>query len=510
VIDDPSTPDNSVGNREVQRVAGGALIALAGGGVSFVLSFAYQVVLGRSMGPVGVGLLFLGLAIANLLAEGSDLGLDYGLLRLGSISYRSGETGRYRAVVRQGLLGSLIAGAVAGAVLAACSTFVAHLFDKDDLAPVLVPLAFAVPFIASSEIVRAALRAMGDARRPVASKSLIAPTLRLVTAVLAITVSPSAEAAAWAYLITECLVFFITAWMLRRQLPPADEHVAHASGLFRFSLPMSFNRILLYGNNQTEVVILGLFASASAVGIFGIARRLSVLVGALLASISILFNPMVADLHHSQRLEELDRVFKTSTRWVFTIALPVCLVEVLFAQDILEFVGKEFANGTTALMVLALGQLINVGTGTISNLQAMAGYAKVTLLNSLFLISMSIVLDLLLIPPFGVLGAAIAAMTSLVTVNLLRLWQIRKNIGLVPYDRSFLRPIVAAVPAAVVSMLVPIPHVAHVVEVIVRALILGGVYVGMLFALGFEPVDREIGRAAIARARGWLRYSRSA
>jgi O-antigen/teichoic acid export membrane protein len=478
--------------------------------VSFVLSFAYQVVLGRSLGASGVGLLFLGLAIANLLAEGSDLGLDYGLLRLGSIAYRSGETGRYRAVVREGLLGSLIAGTVTGAVLAAGSTFAAHVFDKEGLAPVLVPLAFAVPFIASSEVVVAALRAMGDARRPVASKSLIAPALRLVTAVWAIAISPSAEAAAWAYLITEGLVFLITAWMLRRLLPPADEHVAHASGLFRFSLPMSFNRILLYGNNQTEVVILGLFASAGAVGIFGIARRLSVLVGALLASISILFNPMVANLHHSQRLEELDRVFKTSTRWVFTIALPVCLVEVLFARDILEIVGNEFANGAAALMVLALGQLINVGTGTTANLQAMAGYAKITLLNSVFLISMSIALDLLLIPRFDVLGAAIAAMTSLATVNLLRLWQIRKNIGLVPYDRSFLRPIAAAVPAGVMAMLLPVPHLADVVELAVRALILGAVYVGMLFAFGFEPVDREIGRAVAARARGWVHYSRSA
>lgn len=486
-------------------MAGAALIALAGGGVSFVLSIAYQIVLARHLGTEGVGVLILGLAIANLLAEGSDLGLDYGLLRLGSIAHGAGETGRYRAIVRHGLRGALIAGAVAGAALAAGSTLVAGAFGEPDLAGVLVPLAFAVPFIASSEIVRAALRAMGDARRPVASNSVIAPTLRLITGAWAVVLTPTAEAAAWAYLITECLVFVITTGMLWRRLPPADEHVAEVPGLFRFSLPMSFNRMVLFSNNQTEVVILGFFSPAAAVGIFGIARRLSVMIGALLTSVATLFNPMVADLHHSQRIEELDRVFKASTRWVFTIALPVCLAEVLFAPAILGVMGEGFEDGATALMVLALGQLINVGTGTIANLQAMAGYARITLFNSLFLLSLSLVLDLLLIPRYDVLGAAVASTISLVTVNLLRLWQIHRNLGLVPYDRSFFRPIAAAVPAGILAVVVPVPSMADAAELVVRGFILCAVYAGMLFALGFEPIDQEIGRAIVARARGWVR-----
>jgi O-antigen/teichoic acid export membrane protein len=454
------------------------------------------------LGPSGFGLLVLALAIARLLAEASDLGLDYGLLRLGGISYGQGDHGRFRTIVRRGIVGSLLAGTVAGLALAAGAAVVAELFHKPELAPVLVPLALSVPFTGAAGVARAALRAMGDAARPVASSSIVAPSLRLITGVWAVSSSPSATAAAWAYLATEALVFSITAAMLWRRLPPALRGDGDAAGLFRFSLPMSLNRILLYSNNQTEIVLLGILTPSATVGIFGVARRLSALVGALLTSVSTLFNPIVADLHHSRRREELEQLFKTSTRWVVTVGLPLCLVEFLFAPQILAVIGPDFSSGATALMILAVGQLINLATGAGSNLQAMAGYAKVTLLNSLLFLSTSIALDLMLIPSFGLTGAAVASTTAVIVVNVLRVWQIHTRLGLMPYDRSFVRPFVAALPAGAVAVLLPLPQLANVPALIVRVAVLGVVYLIGLIVLGFEPIDREIARAALTRLRG--------
>jgi O-antigen/teichoic acid export membrane protein len=142
-----------------------------------------------------------------------------------------------------------------------------------------------------------------------------------------------------------------------------------------------------------------------------------------------------------------------------------------------------------------------VGTGTVANLQAMTGYAKITLFNSLLFLTLSIILDLLLIPSVGIVGAALANSASLVVVNVLRLWQIHRNLGLTPYDRSFLRPIAATVPAAMVAYFVPLEHLQGVLELLARAGLLGVVYLGCLIALGFEPVDREIARAIVARLR---------
>ena len=470
--------------------------------MSFLLSIAYQVIIARRLGPAAFGLLVLALAISKLFAEGSDLGLDYGVLRFGGIAHGAGDAGQFRAVLRPALLGSLLVGVIAGTVLAAGSALTARLFDKPGLSPVLVPLALSVPFTGTTEVLRAAMRALGNAVRPVAATSLIGPGLRLITGALMVVLLGSATAVAWAYLATECAVFLITMVMLWQLIPAADRQPSPVRKLLRFSVPMSLNRLLLYSNNQTEIIFLGFLAPTATLGVFGVARRLSALLAALLTSMALLFNPMVAGLHHSRRKRELDLIFKTSTRWLVTLGLPVCLVEVIFARDVLGIFGKDYTGGAVALVILALGQLVNVATGTIANLQAMAGFAKLTLMNSVLFLSLSIVLDLLLIPTFGILGAAIANSTSTIVVNLLRLWQIHKNLGLVPYDRSFLRPIAAGLPAALVAWLVPLPDVLGFVALAIRAAILAVVYLGSLLILGIEPVDREIARAAVARLRG--------
>jgi O-antigen/teichoic acid export membrane protein len=482
------------------------VVGLVGGILSVVLTTAYQLIVARRLGAAGFGVLALALTIASFLAEGCDLGLDYGVLRFGAIVRGAGEPGRFRAILRPSLVGSVVIGGAAGIVLALGSGVAAHVFHQPHLAPALVPLALTVPFTATTEIMQAALRALGRPVRTVVSTSAVNPGLRVLTAAAVVFFLPTAAAAAWAYFLTEAVTFVITGLMMRGLVPPSEGSAFSLRTLYRFSMPMSLNRILLYSNNQTEVFFLGLLAPTATIGIFSVARRLSVLVGsALMTSITLLFNPLVADLHHSERTRELDAIFKTATRWMVTLALPVSLVFMLFPADVMKafFPKADLRTGAVALVILALGQLVNVGTGTTSNLQAMAGYAKLTLLNSLLFLSMSIVFDLLLIPPFGLVGAAIANSSSLIVVNVVRLWQIWRNLGLVPYDGSFLRPVVAAIPASFAAkVLVPELHIGGAGGLLVRIGALGIVYVLTLVALGVEPIDRQLAGAAIGRFRG--------
>jgi O-antigen/teichoic acid export membrane protein len=288
------------------------------------------------------------------------------------------------------------------------------------------------------------------------------------------------------------VAFLFTVGVLLRLLPRAGRRV-QPKGLFRYSLPMSLNRVLLYTNNQTEIFVLGLLQPAGPVGVFGVARRLSTLLGSLLASIAVLFNPMVADLHHRGQHEELDRLFKTATRWLFTIAFPLCLVEFAFARDLLHLFGPGFGSGAAALA--------NLGTGTVAGLLAMIGRARLSALNSLFFLGLSLLLDFLLIPHWDVLGAAIANASALAAVNLLRLVQVRRDLGIIPYDRRFLRPLAAGLAAVAVAWLLPLSALGALPRLGLRVLVLGGLYLALLVLFGIEPDDREVARALRERLR---------
>jgi O-antigen/teichoic acid export membrane protein len=320
-----------------------------------------------------------------------------------------------------------------------------------------------------------------------------------------------------AYAITEVVALLATVGMLLRVLArqggPSQRRRrtrVRAPGLFRYSLPMSLNRLLLYTNNQTEVLILGLLRPAGPVGVFGVARRLSMLVGSLLASITVLFNPTVADLHHKRDHAELDRLFRTATRWLFTFGFPLCLIEVGFSRDLLHVFGEGFSGGATALAILALGQLVNVGTGTVAGVLAMIGRARMSVLNSVFFLSLSLGLDALLIPRWGILGAAIANATSLAAVNVLRVVQVRRVLGIFPYDRRFLRPLAAGLIGATAALLLPLASLDPLPRLALRVLVLGLVYLSALAAFGIDPVDREVARTLWDRLRRPAGASRQA
>jgi O-antigen/teichoic acid export membrane protein len=499
-----------VGHDAATRVAGGAAVALAGGGLSFCLTTAYQLAVARALGTAGFGLYVLALAVSSFLAEACDLGLDYGVLRFGAIARGGGDPSGLRAVVRRGLLGAFTAGLLSSVLLICGAGLVARAFGKPGMTPLLIPLALAIPFTGTIEVARAAMRGMGRAAPSVASDSLVTPGLRLGTVLVALHIATDPRHVAVAYAVTEVVALLATLAMLLRVLPregrPSRRRIRSGTmvrtpGLFRYSLPMSLNRLILYTNNQTEVLVLGLLRPAGPVGVFGVARRLSMLIGSLLASITVLFNPMVADLHHKRRRTELDRLFKTATRWLFTFGFPLCLIEVLFSRDLLHVFGEGFSGGATALAILAVGQLVNVATGTAASVLAMIGRARMSVLNSVFCLSLAVGLDLLMIPPWGILGAAIANATSLAAVNVLRVIQIRQVLGILPYDRRFLRPLGAGLIGGTAALLLPLASLDPLPRLALRVLVLGVVYLGALAAFGIDPADRVVACALRDRLR---------
>jgi O-antigen/teichoic acid export membrane protein len=340
----------------------------------------------------------------------------------------------------------------------------------------------------------------------VASDSLVSPGVRLATVVVALQVAADPRHVAVAYAVSEALALVATLGMLWRLLPRGGEPV-RPSGLYRYSLPMSLNRLILYTNNQTEVLVLGLLHAAGAVGVFGVTRRLSMVLAALLSSISVLLIPMVADLHHRREMAELDRLFRTATRWLFTIGFPLCLVEILFGQDLLTLFGEGFVSGTSALAILALGQLVNVGTGAAAGVLAIVGRTRLSMLDSLLFVGLSLGLDFLLIPRWNIVGAAVANATALAAVNLLRVVQVRHVLGIVPYDRRILRPLAAGLAAGAVSWLLPLAALDPIPRLTLHVATLGGVYAALLLAFGIDPVDRAV--AAAFRASIASRASRA-
>jgi O-antigen/teichoic acid export membrane protein len=148
--------------------------------------------------------------------------------------------------------------------------------------------------------------------------------------------------------------------------------------------------------------------------------------------------------------------------------------------------------------------MADVSTGMCGAVLDMTGHTTLKLINAVVRFVLSLGLSILLIPQWGVVGAAIAALAAVGGVNLLRLVQVFVLFRLLPYDWSSLKPLLAGAAALGVVLLLGRGETGDVslAAVAIRASVLMVVYVGMILALGLSPEDRAVLAAVRKRLGG--------
>jgi hypothetical protein len=231
-----------------------------------------------------------------------------------------------------------------------------------------------------------------------------------------------------------------------------------------------------------------------------------------LLSLFIAVKPTLARLHDQGDRDGLHRLYVTATRWAFTVTLPFFLVIVLFRESILLVFGEAFAAGSTALLILAFAEIVNAGTGICGPMLDMTGHTMMKLLNAITLTVILVVGNALLIPPYGVLGAAIASLSGITISNVMCLVEIWWLERLVPFDLSFWKPTFAALGASVAGFALrhALPPDGRVVWAAAEGIVVGLVFVGLIVLTGLPDDDRLVIRRTLAKLDALIHRRRRA
>ena len=167
-----------------------------------------------------------------------------------------------------------------------------------------------------------------------------------------------------------------------------------------------------------------------------------------LSAFNMIFAPTISKLYGRNEKETLEKLFKTVTKWVFTLSFAVFLAIVLFAKPILSIFGQGFVIGAFALLILSFARLIDAGVGSVGYIIMMTGRPKINLFNSSLLCIITVIMNLLLIPKYGIIGAAIGTAFSIAIINILRLLEVYFFERIHPYQKSFIKPLASGILAA--------------------------------------------------------------
>lgn len=487
------------------RKAAGELVGLAKGGgflagggfIEFVFRMGIAWILARALGADGYGLYALTVGVSALTVAIGALGLDDAMVRYLAIQTRTGDRAGARGTIQVGIVGASIVGLLAGASLFALAPWIAlDLFDDPELVSLIRIMAGVIPFLLVSNVLLGVTRGFNRMDYATFAENVVQSGVRLsllaglwfihLDVTVAVVVFGIAD-------LTATAVFIYFTRRLVRTLGPPVRARREYRAIFGFALPLWISGLLNRFRGRVETFVLGALAIAADVGVFAVAARVNFLSHTLYRAVVVAVKPILAQAFAEGDRDRLARTYSATTRWTFTMAIPLFLASVLYATEILSVFGDDFVSGAHALIFLAAGELVLAATGTCGSMIDMAGYTRIKVFNSVLWLGASVALSLLLIPPLGVVGAALGSMGALALINLVRTLEVWIIDRLLPWRADFWKPVVAATGAAGWGFaLKTVVDVSAFWSAALQGATVLIVYVGLLVLFGFHEEDRLI------------------
>jgi O-antigen/teichoic acid export membrane protein len=213
---------------------------------------------------------------------------------------------------------------------------------------------------------------------------------------------------------------------------------------------------------------------------------------------------MIANLYQLGEMDRLNELYKISTKWGIYLSIPVFLFICFTSQEIMVgLFGIEYIAGALPLVILIIGQMINVSTGAVGFILIMTGYERLWLIISVFSFALNVALNVMLVPQLGLIGAAIATAIAIGTLYLSGLFAVRRLIGLWPYDTRYKKGLFAAASAMIALILLRLFGIENVwLSIFINALTSVLVFVAVFWRLGLDSEDREFLTLLLKKIRG--------
>jgi O-antigen/teichoic acid export membrane protein len=437
-LDSPGRTDSAL-----VALARGTGLTLVGGVASVALGFALTLVVTRGLGAGGAGVFYVASGIFAILATLSMLGADIGCVRMVARYWAFGRVRELRTIIAVAVapvfvLSTLVA--LAGVLL---SGRAGDVFDTGDVTSALRVLLPVLPFAVVFAVVIGATRGLGTMVPHFATEQLGKPLARLVGVGAFVALGAGVTGALFAVSVTVVLATIISVIWLVRLLRRTEKGPARSAPASRYAIAVEFWRFAFVRGlvsvpkvlvEWLDVILVGLLTSTAEAGVYAAVTRL-IRVGSLGQRATILaMSPRISALFAVGDLAQVRTLYRISTAWIVACSFPAYLVLAFFSPTVVQILGDDFSQGAAVLTILSLAMLVDVAAGPVTTILLMAGKASWVLGNAIASLVINVSLNILLIPTFGITGAAIAWAASILFQNLAPALQIAYTFRLHPFS----------------------------------------------------------------------------
>ncbi|MDH5637740.1 MAG: oligosaccharide flippase family protein [Nitrospinota bacterium] len=228
---------------------------------------------------------------------------------------------------------------------------------------------------------------------------------------------------------------------MRKSLPQeywASERRTKIKQWFDLAKPIYITAGLGVVLSQLDVIMLGMFSAPQEdLGVFAAAGKLSHLIPIGLMSVNAVAVPIMSRQWAAGNMDDLQETVSRMSLFIMLVTLPIVMIMVFGGEMLLSIFGQTFTRGYAALMIMTAGQAVNAFAGPVGyimNVTRLQWHASLVIFVAVLL---DISLNCLLIPTYGIIGAAISFSASLIFWNATMFVVIASKLGI--YSFPFIR-----------------------------------------------------------------------
>jgi len=253
------------------------------------------------------------------------------------------------------------------------------------------------------------------------------------------------------------------------------------NSFMRYSLFVFFTGIIAILLVRTDIAMIGYFKSAKEVGVYRVVVKLTMYIVFLNSNINIMLGPEISTLASKNKHDEIVKVYILITRWVVVFGAFVFAFILISPTNILSIFGPEFVIGIKAITIMAIGRIISLSFGPVALLNSMMNHPKSNLISNIFVLTFNVILNLILIPKYGITGAAIATATSSVIANILRMGLLYYKEKIHCFHLSSYKPMIALIIALGITFI--ISSIIHIKNAIITHGVLYSIFIILFISI---------------------------
>ncbi len=437
-------------NKYLKKIAKGTVIMIIGFIFGMFFGLLSRILIVRIVSQEEYGIYSLSLAIYSIVSTFAMFGLNEGVAR--QISYNIRDSRKISNIILSSMFLIVLSGIL---VVFLFYTFfidfliffkgVHSIYDAKFALEVLI---LSLPFYLLINTITSIFRGFSIVEAKVYFKDIVPKVFFLTFLVFIFFLEYSFREVLYSFLLAYILTSILALHYLRLKLKAYNFDLRkrfqpiffESIDLIKFSFPLLFVGIMGVLISWTDTLMLGYFRSSAEVGIYNVALPLADIVVAILGASGYIYLPVASQMFSEKKFHDLFNVYQTLTKWLIIVSAPIFFLLFVFSNQVIEVLfGAEYIEAGVPLKLLLIGFISSIVWGLNALTLVAMGYTKVVGKTYTVVVFLNITLNYILIPKYGIIGAAAASMLTYLSMNIIYTYVLYKTSNIHPFSKNYFK-----------------------------------------------------------------------